>query len=83
VRMIVGAGDSLRRQAAAAVAARQRALDSIAAALATPVAPTLLPGDSTRRIPPATVPIRPLPKGRADTTRRPPGRDTTRPRPGA
>lgn len=83
VRMIVGAGDSLRRQAAAAVAARQRALDSIAAALATPVTPTVLPGDTTRRVPPATVPIRPVPKGRPDTTRRPPGRDTTRPRPGA
>jgi len=83
VRMIVGAGDSLRRQAAAAVAARQRALDSIAAALATPVAPALLPGDTAaRRIPPATVPIRPMPRARPDTARRPPARrDTTRPRP--
>jgi rod shape-determining protein MreC len=69
VRMIVGAGDSLRRQAAAAVAARQRALDSIAAALATPVTPGLVPGDTTRRIPPATVPIRPVPRVRPDTSR--------------
>jgi hypothetical protein len=79
VRLIVGAGDSLRRQAAAAVAARQRALDSIAAALAAPVAPALVPGDTVRTRVPPTVPIRPvLPAGR-DSVRRPPARrDTTR-----
>lgn len=80
VRLIVGAGDSLRRQAAAAVAARQRALDSIAAALAAPVTPAILPRDSLRRIPPPTVPIRPVPSARRDSARRPPvRRDTTGP----
>jgi rod shape-determining protein MreC len=79
VRLIVGAGDSLRRQAAAAVAARQRALDSIAAALAAPVSPALVPGDTVRTRVPPTVPIRPVPPGARDSVRRPPvRRDSTR-----
>ena len=78
VRLIVGAGDSLRRQAAAAVAARQRALDSIAAALAAPVAPGVVPDTLRSRVPPA-VPIRPVPPTTRDSVRRPPvRRDTTR-----
>jgi rod shape-determining protein MreC len=68
LRLLVGAGDSLRRQAAAAVAARQRALDSIAAALQAPVAPA----DTTRPPSPAVVPARPPAPARGDTARRPP-----------
>lgn len=72
VRLMVSAGDSLRRRAAAAVAARQRALDSIAAVLEAPVSPTMLRGrGDSARVRPSPVPLRPVPAVRRDSTRQP------------